>query len=197
MKLLSMTAVALLIDISVSFTVIDDNQTFQNEPKLPILNDKFQMTCYSNQVYLAHEIKQFSEIAYREKNNVGLESGSFTRFPAVTVYKYLIGEHYVPELGYAHHYVLIDNVGLFLAGMLEYPTNEGTAYAACKFSKHTRYESYQDSRQLHTQDDQVYDVSRHGQHHQQPPIGHGRQRPGQSSKERPGQSSRERGGWWN
>lgn len=182
MKLLSIAAVALLVDISASFYLTDDNQTFQSEPKLPRLDDKFEMNCISAQTYRAKHIRKFAKEAYSKYTRGELDAGTFTRFPGVTVYKYNVGNHYVRDVGYAYHHILIDEIGTFLAGMLEYPSYGGMAYSPCKFSIFTGYESYANSRQLNTQDDEVYDVSKYDPHFQQPPIGSSRGTPGESSR---------------
>ncbi|EPQ67558.1 hypothetical protein BGT96224_BCG10 [Blumeria graminis f. sp. tritici 96224] len=140
------------------------------------------MKCLSAQAYRAKHIRKFAKEAYSQYMRGELQAGTFTRFPGVTVYKYVVGNHYVPDVGYAYHNILIDEIGTFLAGMLEYPAYREMAYSPCKFSIYTGYESYANSRQLHTEDDEVYDVSKYDPHFQQPPIGSGRGTPGQSSR---------------
>ncbi|CCU76458.1 CSEP0357 putative effector protein [Blumeria hordei DH14] len=64
MKLLSMTAVALLIDISVSLQVIDNDPAFRREPKLPVLDSNFGLDCDTPLSYNSDTVRAAAEKAY-------------------------------------------------------------------------------------------------------------------------------------
>ncbi|EPQ67136.1 Bgt_BCG-7 [Blumeria graminis f. sp. tritici] len=144
MMFFSIAAVALLLDISVSFELIDDDNASRNNPQIPVLNSKFGMKCHTNNLYNAETIKQNVDEAH---NNVRfitqLEQGSFTRFPGVVLYSYFIGKSYVAEqVYYASNYIIIDSSGVFVAGMISIPDNDRTAYKVCKFTEGTEYATY-------------------------------------------------------
>nr|AVH78809.1 SvrPm3a1f1_F [Blumeria graminis f. sp. tritici] len=143
MKIFSIAAVALLVDISVSFDLIDDDDTFRNKPKIPILNRKFGMKCQTNTIYNAETIMQNLDKVYSNKLLAHLEQGSFTRFPGVVFYHYFIGQSNISEQGYyPSNYIIVDSRGVFVAGMTSIPGLYPKAYKVCKFTEETEFATY-------------------------------------------------------
>ncbi|EPQ67234.1 Bgt_BCG-6 [Blumeria graminis f. sp. tritici] len=144
MKIFSIAAVALLVDISVSFHLIDDDETFGYYPKIPILNSKFGMKCQTNNLYNAETIKQKVDEAHNNVRSITrLEQGTFTRFPGVVLYSYFIGQTYDPEQDYhPSNYILIDSTGSFVAGMKSCEANDQVPYRVCMFTGGTDYTRY-------------------------------------------------------
>ena len=144
MKIFSIAAVALLVDISVSFELIDEDNASRNNPKIPLLNWKFWMQCHPNEFYNAEYIKQKVDEAHNDFRSITqMEQGSFTRFPGVVLYKHYIGQSFVPDqVYYASNYILIDSRGVFMGGMKTTPENDQMHYRACKYMDGTEYTRY-------------------------------------------------------
>ncbi|SZF02789.1 unnamed protein product [Blumeria hordei] len=177
MKLLSMTAVALLVEFSVSIHLSEDDGAFINEPKLPVLDSNFGMDCYSDKTYGQITVKTAAAEAYTNtRNSPGqMERCTFDRFPMENLFLHPIGGGYVSHLGVpAQHYIIINSAGQFLAGMLKYETHGNLVSALCRFTPYTVFLSYAESRRLNTQGDRNYYGSQYGQAGQQPPIGSNR-----------------------
>ncbi|EPQ64005.1 Bgt_BCG-5 [Blumeria graminis f. sp. tritici] len=174
MKLLSIAAVAFLAEASVSIHITEPNEALLSEPKLPILDSNFGMNCYSENTYGPSKIKSAAAKAYSKTHGGldGLERCTFDRFPGETLFLHRIGSDYVSNLGVqAQHYIMINSAGQFLAGMLEYELYGNLVHIICQFTHYTTFSSYEDSRRLRTQGDELHYASRYGQASQQPPIG--------------------------
>ncbi|VCU41361.1 Bgt_BCG-11 [Blumeria graminis f. sp. tritici] len=165
MKLLSIAAVALLVDISASFEVFDEDPKFRREPKLPVLDVNFGMDCHTPISYNAYQVQVAAAEVYAITQRAAISSlntCTFDRFPGETLFLGRIGGDYVGNPAtYTYHYVMINSAGQFLAGLSRYEVDGGMDYAICKFGPNTRFISYTDSRRLNTNGDEPYYGSRH------------------------------------
>ncbi|EPQ64006.1 hypothetical protein BGT96224_BCG2, partial [Blumeria graminis f. sp. tritici 96224] len=148
-KFFAVAILTLIIDKSILvLSAITPYERYM-EPKLPILDDKFNLFCPLTLHLFPGFIRIKADAAFQlNKNpNTRLPEYKHPRFPGQILYTYALNDPVSIHLGIqAQNHMVIDSAGFFLDAFTRSQSNEVKVDKPCLFSQSTSFGSYYDAR---------------------------------------------------